>query len=184
MRKCWLVIIFFLIVSLQAQDSMFISSDRQTWLGIGPGLGSINSAAHQSTVFGMNFNHASSGYIYKARYLYLHEIVMNIMGDPPPADDVWETGLLFGFSSRKEDTIVSLSAGISHVGGVRHEFVNLLSGYKYDKIDISTVGLPVEAQAVFSFSQSVGMSVILFGDFNSENKIFGAQFCLIIGKLG
>jgi hypothetical protein len=100
-----------------------------------------------------------------------------------PDERVWDVGLLYGGIARGRYGFMSLSGGISMVGGVRRgEFVKstgfLSSEHKKDRF--FTVGLPIEAQLFWTPSQNFGIGLYGFSNINKEETFTGVALAVQI----
>ena len=182
--KIVLSFILLLSVSMYSQtENPVVASDSRIWVGTGAVISNFENGG-ASGGFGGDLNYATGGKLYKARCLYVKEVTFIPFEGQPPEGSLLESGLLFGLISPKWKKRLSIAAGISYVGGtkINEEYDDGLSS-EYVKKDISTVGIPVEAQVLFSFDREVGAGVTIFGDLNSENSFGGITISLIMGKL-
>ena len=177
-----LVIFFCTFMSLFAQtDGIKTTSETKTWFGAGVGLGSFTSIdGNFGTSLGLSLNHLRSDRSYKVRFVRVKDLDLDLFGTSPPPESVWDIGILYGFARPRGKGSIIFSGGVSYVGGMKY----LTDDYdNYKEIDISTIGLPLEAQFVRSFSSGLGLSTTLFGNINSENSFGGVTLNLIFGKL-
>lgn len=162
--------------------SQQIPEHSYLWLNAGIGPGSFSSmSGNFGGSFGLGLNYSSNDRIYKVRFAQIKELDLNIFGDSPPPDKVWDFGVLYGFSSVKKKSMVSLSLGISFVHSVKNIYVEKDFSYSYlaDKYD--GLGIPMEAQIIWFILDGIGASVSLFGDVNKENSFGGLNLGIIIG---
>ena len=159
--------------SFAQTDGIKTISGTKTWVSAGVGLGNIGPS------LGLSLNHLRNDRLYKVRFIRMEEFVLNLFGSSLPPESAWDIGFLYGIGSTKGKSSITISSGVSFVGGMR--LGDDESNYK--EISISTIGLPVEAQVAWSFLQGFGLSVTLFGNINSEKSFGGVTLNLIFGKL-
>jgi hypothetical protein len=152
------------------------------WLNAGIGLGSFTSmSGNFGSTFGAGLNYCYDSHFLKGRFVQLRELDLNIFGDSPPPDKVWDIGIMYGLKSTKNKSTITMSAGISYVGTVKNLYVEQISDYYYASDSIETFGIPLEAQVVWLTSAGIGVGVILFGDINSENSFGGVTLNVVLG---
>jgi hypothetical protein len=180
-----IVLSFILLLSVpifSQTETLNIAPDSRIWVGTGAVISNFENGG-ASGGFGGDLNFATGGKLYKARCMYVKEVTFILFEGEPPVSSLWESGLLFGLISPKWKKRLSIAAGISYVGGTKvlenYDEVNSQDAIK----DISTIGLPVEVQVLFSFDREVGAGLTVFGDLNSENSFGGITISLIMGKL-
>lgn len=98
-----------------------------------------------------------------------------------PTLKINEFGVLYGRSYRKESLVLSASAGIGFVSGTNRG--NQLNYKEFEKIKISSVGLPFEANFRIDFFKYVGIGGAFFGNINSKKTFMGGLACIYIGIL-
>jgi len=183
--KYLMVLSFILSFSLftQTENSANLSESK-IWFGAGVVLGNFDYGGNGGG-FGVDLNYNTGRKIYKARCLYMKEVIFDLFGGAPPANSVWESGLLFGLISPNGKKRISLAAGISYVGGTKisEEYDDEYESSPYVKKNISTIGFPVEVQVLYAFNREEGGSITLFGDINSENNFVGVTVSFILGRL-
>lgn len=80
----------------------------------------------------------------------------------------FDVGVLYGYATRSPRGFTALAAGLAMV----------------DYGDESTtIGIPLQFQAMWTPTSVVGLGVTLFGDINTEKSFGGWLLCLNIGKV-
>lgn len=101
--------------------------------------------------------------------------------DPTPS--VWDIGLLYGLAYREDHGYISVSAGLSLVGGVRpgEPIQEAGSFIVSDHIEeeFETIGIAYEIQFFFTPPYSgAGFGLYLFGNANSEEPFTGLALAI------
>ena len=172
------IVFLYTSINLLAQEK---SVQTKAWFSAGVGLGSFNSiSGNFGTSLGLNLNYLRSGRSYKVRYVSVKDFNIDLYGSSRPPESVWDIGALYGFERPRSKGSVIFSGGVSYVGGMKY----IPGDYdNYERNNISTIGLPLEAQFIWSFSSGLGLSTTLFGNINSEKSFGGVTLNLIFGKL-
>jgi len=173
MKRQFLIILFglFLPADLCAQDSY--TRDSRYWLTFGLG----------SSTFGPGF-YGNVSYAYKnnlffVRYLKGDEFRFNVEGHyDEPRRTLKEVGVLYGRTYTKESLTMSFSAGIGIVEATDRGKVIQYSDYQ--RIDISTLGVPFEATFRFAFG-IFGIGGSWAGNFNPKKFVSAAVLQLSVG---
>jgi hypothetical protein len=132
--------------------------------------------------FGFGLNYGKNKNLFSIRYLKGDEFRFNVEGHyDSPALEIIEVGILYGRYYRDKNVLISLSGGISIVNGV--ERGKLISGKEYETIEISTFGLPIEAQFIMSFSNYFGVGVSVFANVNNQKSFVGGMIGIQLGQL-
>jgi photosystem II stability/assembly factor-like uncharacterized protein len=145
------------------------------WIILGVG------SSHFGPALYMNFSYSYKNNIFTMRYLKADEFRFNVEGHyDQPALSCKEFGILYGRSYRKNNIILSLSAGVGYIKGIdRGKHIE----YKeYEKVDISTFGMPFEAGFRFEFG-FFGIGGSWYGNLNSKKSFSGGLFEISIGVL-
>jgi len=169
--------------TLDAAERGTLDSSKKDlfWVNVGLGIGSSGGAA------GANFSYHFGSTLVSLRYVYGEEI-RGMFEGPSPLESVWDLGLLYGVSEKASYGVVSVSAGVGLVGGVRRGRYLGSSGWwfshdTYEKVSFSTLGVPMEGQLFWTPSSHLGVGVYAFANLNRERSFIGALLCVQIGAL-
>ncbi len=155
----------------------FDNLDGHTGYWVGLGLGSNYFGV---TISG-NLNLALNENIFSVRYSKSDEFRFNVEGHyDEPAKRLNEFALLYGRYLKKDNSILSFSMGICYLNGINRG-KNILFK-EFEKLNISTLGLPLEMEFLLGFSNNIGASVFLYGNLNKEKIFGGVVFKLNIGS--
>jgi hypothetical protein len=130
-----------------------------SWAGAGAGLG-MNGVSGS-----LSFSHLRNTRLLSLRLAGWSGII----GSPPSLSEI---GFMYGVGSKKEFSFRSVSLGLGYIWG---------TGYNSE--DISTIGIPVEAQFFLIPVSFCGMGFTLLSNINLKAPTFGIVLCLRIGKL-
>ena len=139
------------------------SDNKFAWVNLGFGGSSGGFSV------GINGSYQFRYHIISLRTLYNAE--WSLTSTPDESGDI---GLLYGLSSKKKKTFVSISTGISRVVGS----INTHS----KEMDYVTLGIPIELQ-LFLTGKQFGIGIYGFANINRESSFVGALFCIQLGKL-
>jgi hypothetical protein len=124
------------------------------------------------------------------RTVYVSEIDMVGLGHPTPLQSSWDLGLLYGVRTHNQGNFLgTASIGLAVVTHVRRgdylgaEQMWLFADTYYEKKNTTTVGIPIEVQAILSPTSSFGLGLIVFGDINPTSSLWGVTFSLFAGNL-
>jgi hypothetical protein len=106
-----------------------------------------------------------------------------------PWETVWDVGVLYGRRADGERGYGSISAGIALTGGMQrgaskgHPGCFLFCVSIYEEKPFTTIGIPFEADAVWSFARGAGIGLSGFGNLNPVRPVVGAGVSLYLGAL-
>ena len=148
---------------------------------VGGGFGSNNADKPGAPSFGMSFSTQKKRGLVSIRFIYNKELIFLKI---KPLETAWDLGVLYGKIARKSFGFVSISGGVSCVGGVRRgSFINLGEyTFHYEKQPFITLGIPLESQLFWTPSPYIGFGIYGFANFNPEKSFFGGLFCIQLGK--
>jgi hypothetical protein len=173
MKRVLSIILFglFLPAHLCAQDSY--TRDSRYWLTFGFASSSLGPGFYGSVSYAYKNN------VFFVRYLKGDEFRFNVEGHyDEPRQTLRELGLLYGRIYTKESLTMSFAGGIGIAEATDRG--RLIQYNDYERIDISTVGIPFEATFRFAFGISaIGGSWA--GNFNSKKFISSGVLQLSIG---
>ena len=115
-----------------------------------------------------------------------------------PAISIWDVGVMYGRQAKGKSGYGAISAGLALTGGMKRGprvskpaqcgfFLDclglLFTPVEYEKRPFTTVGIPFEAEAGFTFSSAFGLGVNVSGNLNQRMSTVGASLALLIGDL-
>jgi hypothetical protein len=114
-----------------------------------------------------------------------------------PSMSVWDVGVLYGRQARGKWTYGSAAAGLALTGGMQRGarvtsysecyflecLGQLFAGTDYEERPFTTVGIPFELEAGFTFSSVIGIALNVFGNVNQKQSTLGASLSLLLGDL-
>jgi hypothetical protein len=116
-------------------------------------------------------------------------VEFDIFGNSDPLPGNRDFGVLYGVrTSGKRLGFVSFAAGLSYVRIVRHgQYLGSDGGWFgtsfYQSKISKTVGLPLEAQAVFKPFSPFGLGLLLYGNVNPVSSFWGVGVSLSVGRM-
>jgi hypothetical protein len=169
--KTFGIMIIFLLSSFEsnyAQSSMSYSNEKNFWINLGLGKGSISqNAAALST----NATYQFGKNVVTLRAAGTGELFGKSVGD---------YGLLYGITLKQEQVFISGGVGLAYVEGtISH---GLFSSRPPEKIG-PTIGIPVEAQLFWRPFSFLGIGLYGFANLNPEEPFVGATLSFQFGKL-
>jgi hypothetical protein len=110
-------------------------------------------------------------------------IATGLPGGTTPKESVWDIGLLYGRIANASFGSVSMSAGISLVGGVRRGELLRSSGLffatkTYEEQTFWAVGIPIDGRIFWTPSPYFGIGICGFADWNRERSFIGGLLCI------
>jgi hypothetical protein len=159
----------------QFEDFDNLDGHRGFWIGIG--LGGNYFGIAKSGKLNLALNES----IFSLRYTKSDEFQFNVDGNyDEPAKKLNEFALLYGRYLKKDNFVLTFSTGICYLNGVNRG-KNIMFK-EFEKVNISTVGLPLEMEFLIGFSNNIGISVSFYGNLNKDKIFSGAVFKLNIGS--
>jgi len=158
----------------QFEDFDNLDSHTGYWIGFGFG----------SNYFGItisgNLNLALNENIFSVRYAKSDEFRFNVEGHyDEPARGLKEFVLLYGRYLKKDNFVLRLSTGISFLSGINRG--RNIEYQEFERISISTLGLPLEGEFIIGFSKNIGISLLCYGNLNKDKTFGGVVFKLNAG---
>jgi hypothetical protein len=170
--------IFMIIGTLFAGGKISNNNEQKSsgWLSFGIGQ------CYFGPTFNTSFSYSYKKNIFTIRYLKASEFRFDPGGTnyDDPALSLKEIGVLYGRSSRNKQLLFSILAGIGLVNGIDRG--KQIEYNKYEKINISTFGIPLEAKFRIELSRYVGIGGSCFGNINTKKTFFGGMLELYLGK--
>lgn len=152
------------------------ADDSEFWLSVGLGKSRF---IHGMVAAGYEPKNKSS--IIISRYSVTGELISFAQ----PALKTSEFGLLYGLKKGN----FSLASGLSAVWGrFRGKYMYteptplMGSGYHYETINYTTVGIPVEIRYITS-TKHAGIGITAFGNLNNKNSFAGLNISIYVGRL-
>ena len=141
------------------------------WLNAGIGGSSFGFSK------GVSFSYQTGKHLISTRYTYNGVYVFK----------AWEIGILYGRSLKTSLSLVSVSGGISIVGGIRRGKYLYTSFWChrriYEKITFLTIGIPIVFQLFWTPASFFGIGIYGLVNLNPEESFYGALLCIQLGKL-
>ena len=176
-------IILFIIVNVwftgnllagQFGDFKNLDGHRGYWIGLGIG----------GNYFGItgsgNLSIALDDNIFSFRYSKSDEFQFNVEGhNDEPAIRMKEVAVLYGKYLKKNNSALIFSVGISYLKGINRG--KNIEFKEYEKINISTLGIPLEFEFMLGFTQNIGMGLQGYYNLNKDKMFGGVIFKLNIG---
>jgi len=162
-----------------------INNSAHNWINAGIGVCSFGLSS------GASFSHQFGKKQITVRATCNAEF--NLFG-PTPNEEAWDVGVMYGRSAKSSYGVVSISAGLGLVGGVKRGSYlrsNFQSGYgwftivrdEYEKNEFLTIGIPAEIQAYWTPFSKLGIGLTLYGNLNPEKPFAGLLVSIQIGDL-
>jgi len=173
----------FIFVFLSVESKIYGIQDTTNskpssyWFSLGLGMSVFSNNAGISG--GGSFSLDYEKYFITIRYIENIEFV--ILG--PSSESVWDLGVLYGQCSKTSYGKVSIAGGIAIVGGFnRGEYIHGSGWFssRYEKVGFTSIGIPVEAQLLWTPFPFFGVGINGFANINFEKSIAGALLCLQI----
>lgn len=163
--------------SLFAQfNNQALNSEHRFWLTSGLGKTRFLSLNN-----GVSFQPRDKNFVLTGRYTVSGEF----LSQTTPGLKISDAGLLYGL--RVSNFI--FSAGLSKVWGVdRGQYLGpaepgaLLKGDRYEKIQYSAIGIPLEARFLIPFKW-MGIGITAYGNLNNGHSFGGVALSMYAGKL-
>lgn len=141
-----------------------------------------------SSYFGPSFNwglsYSYNENIFSARYIKADEFVWGSPGGGKSWDDpqmkMREIGFLYGRAQRNGILTLSLSGGLSYIDAVKRGAK--ISEKQYEKVNIQTIGLPLELHVRIDITSFLGIGGSCFGNLNSKRSFAGGSLNLYLGR--
>lgn len=130
--------------------------------------------------YGLKFSYAFSANVITLRYLSASELVFNVDGRyNEPKLEMREVALLFGKSIKDDVLVISLHAGIGYINAVDRK--TIIFEEKYERINISKVGIALEANIRMELTSNLGLGISCFGNINNTKTYLGGMIEIHFG---
>ncbi len=152
------------------------SSDNRNgyWLGLGIGSGYFGPNLCANISFTISQN------LFTIKYSKSNEFRFGVDNDfDEPALSMKEFGILYGRFHRESILLLSASIGISYLNGINRG--RNIQYHDFEKINISTIGFPFEAEVMFEFTNYTGIGILFYGNINKERIFTGGMVRIKIG---
>ena len=162
------------LLAQQFKDFDNLDGNRSYWIGVGIG----------GNYFGItksgNLSIAIDDNIFSFRYSKSDEFQFNVDGNyDEPAIGMKEFVVLYGKYLKKSNIALTFSTGISYLKGTNRG--KNIEFNEYKKINISTLGLPLEFEFMIGFTQKIGIGLHGYYNLNKDNMFGGITFNLNVG---
>jgi hypothetical protein len=166
--------------------------DKMRWFSLGFGGSSTSAPGTGGAAMRGGYSHRVWKGILTGRFIYAwqSDAEGNISGVGTskirPLEHTWDFGVLYGWYTKSTKFIVSLSGGLSVLGGVRRgELISFERRFLYEesiykRITCTTMAFPLEAQVYWTPLRLWGFGVCGFVDFNEEERFSGALLSVLL----
>jgi hypothetical protein len=146
------------------------------WLSLGIGKNYFGPTLNFS------FSYSFDNNIFTVKYLKANEFTFSPGGYDfdEPRLKLEEIGALYGKTYREGYILLSLSGGISYVYGINRGIQ--IQPKEFEKIKISTLGIPLEANFRIEINSFLGIGASCFGNLNNQKTYLGGMVQIYIGK--
>lgn len=96
-----------------------------------------------------------------------------------PRLELKEWDFLYGYCFRNNILEFSFSTGISFLNGV--DRAKKISEHQYEKTSVSTIGLPIELDAIFEITNNFGIGIEYNGNINTHKMINSGMIKIKVG---
>ncbi len=167
------------IRNLHSQENIFINDNPRYWLNAGVGGSSSGLSG------GLSLSYEAGKNLFTFRYIGSSKYGEDKLGGYTTAEKIRDIGPLYGRIIKGKFGYASISGGINLVTGVKHgEFLGIINWVNtYEKIRITTIGIPLEAQFFFTPVSFLGIGATAFANLNPEKSFWGLLLCIQFGKL-
>lgn len=167
-------------VDYQISDSISVKDSTEvpsySWINLG-----LGTSLDYPVAFNIGLNYQLQKYLFSVRFLITDELDLQ---NQSSSESVWDAGILLGRIFKNDYGLVSFSAGLSFVGGLkRGEYISndeTWGGY-YNMKHRATLGIPLESHLVYTLSRNAGIGITAFGNLNMDKPFFGALLSLHLG---
>ena len=144
------------------------------WLGLGIGNSYFGPNICANVSFTINQN------LITIKYSKSDEFRFGVENNfDEPVLSMQEFGILYGRFHRENILLLSASLGISYLNGINRG--RNIQYNDFEKINISTIGFPFEAEAMFELTDYTGIGILFFGNINKEKIFTGGMLRIKIG---
>jgi hypothetical protein len=146
------------------------------WLSLGIGKNYFGPALNFSLSYSYDNN------VFTVKFIKANEFTFSPGGYDfnEPLLKLEEIGALYGKIYREGYILLSLSGGISYVYGINRG--KQIQSKEYEKIKISTLGIPFEANFRIEINSFLGIGASCFGNLNNQKTYLGGMVQIYIGK--
>jgi len=146
------------------------------WFNLGLGKNYFGPALNFSLSYSYDNN------IFTIKYLKANEFTFSPGGYDfdEPLLKLEEIGALYGKTYREGYILLSLSGGISYVYGINRG--KSIQPKVFEKIKISTLGIPFEANFRIEINSFLGVGASCFGNLNNQKNYIGGMVHIYLGK--
>ena len=147
------------------------------WISFGLGKNYFGPAINFGISYSFNNN------VFTVKYLKANEFTFSAGGydSDEPLLKLEEVGALYGRTYREGNILLSLSGGISYIYGINRG--KQMQPKEFEKIKISTIGIPFETSFRIEFNYFLGIGASCFGNLNNKKTYLGGMLNIYLGKL-
>jgi len=168
---------FLFVSTLLSQDTTTINfkvDNSSYWITAGVGN------CYFGPTFKTNLSYSYKNNIFTLRYFVADEFRVASTEDDPPIK-IKEIGALYGLSQRNKMIVFALGAGVAYIKGTLRG--KQIGDNKFEGIDISALGIPIEGNFRIEFCKYIGVGGTLYGNINSKQIFGGWAIEFYLGKL-
>lgn len=178
-QSIWILpfFIFLFTIPLSAQQTAEDNSGS-FWFNGGLGTSYFGPAFNWGLSYSYNEN------IFSVRYIKADEFIWGSPGGGKSWDDpqlkMKEIGILYGRAMKNGILTLSLSGGLSYIDAVTRGAK--ISEKQYEKVNIQTIGVPLELHVRIELTPFLGIGGSCFGNLNSKRSFAGGSLNFYIGR--
>lgn len=178
-KKLALSLLIFCFINLNESIGQETDEVKLYWFDAGFGIGEGVSSKN-------NFLLNISGTLLKDGTMFTikHSNMTEVSDNYVPRERLWDLGFLYGKCGQIRIGMISITAGLSVVGGVKR----LISDNTKVELNLNnrntifTLGIPIEAQLVLKSYNSIGLGLKAFMNINPEVPFGGVTLNIYFGR--
>jgi hypothetical protein len=178
-RPFFLILFALLHENIYSQNTLHNDIVPKYWVNLGVGGSSAGLSG------GLGISYQTGNKLISLRFISNSKYSETMAGGQTTPETIWDVGALYGLISKRSFGYISISGGVSLVGGKIHgEYLGNINWINtYEQINVITPGIPLEAQIFLTPFRSLGLGVNVFANLNPKKTFGGVLFCIQIGKL-
>jgi hypothetical protein len=174
---------FLFLIYTQSLYSQKSNDSQLIFCTIGGGVYDGEKSGGLDGLISLDFQKKS--YQWKIRYVGVTEF--NLFGPNPP-ENYNDIGVLYGRVSNYKNIQLSISGGFGLVTGNRRGAYlytppGWFSSPEYEKKQIFTLGIPLEAEINYNPFKFLGLGFAVYANINPENSFWGINLMWKFGKV-
>ena len=140
--KLFILLLLLFVCDLSLAQDNILTEEKRYWISAGIGAGTYKTAS------GLSLSLQQGNHLYSVRFVAVSETsILDFFPDTYPSEYVQNISVLYGRVTKSEGSVFAYSIGIGSVEGVkRGDYIGtvLFQGETYEKINYSTLGIPLE----------------------------------------